>query len=96
MRDNDIFKIMQWVTIQNQYLTEVDDPSTRDLFHVSHILSKTLRKYIFAFGGSCWRQRTMKAAIQNLSDDKWMVEQPRALWAYIFVHTSEAVIIVKL
>lgn len=47
-RDNDVFKIIQWVIMRNQPLTEVDDPLTRDLFHVSHISSKTLRNYILS------------------------------------------------
>lgn len=47
-RDGDVYKIMCWVIMRNQALTEVDDPLTRELFNVEPISSKTLRKYILS------------------------------------------------
>lgn len=39
---------MQRFITQNQPLTEIDEPLTRNLFQVSHVSWKTLRKYILS------------------------------------------------
>ena len=47
-RDNDVFKILEWVVMRNQPLSEVDDPLTRSLFNVKPVSSKSLRSYILS------------------------------------------------
>ena len=47
-RDKDAFKLIEWVIMRNQPISEVDDPLTRSLFNVSPICSKSLREYILS------------------------------------------------
>lgn len=47
-RDNDAFKLIEWVVMRNQPICEVDNSITRGLMNVSPLSSKTLRKYILS------------------------------------------------
>lgn len=47
-RDSETFKILQWITMKSQPLTEVDDRLTRDLFSLEPRSSETVCKYILS------------------------------------------------
>lgn len=47
-KDSDIFRLIEWIIMKNQPITEVDNEITRSILNIKPISSKSLRKYILS------------------------------------------------
>lgn len=47
-REMEVYKLLQWIVMRDQPLSELDNELSRDLFRTKPISSKTMRKYILA------------------------------------------------
>lgn len=47
-RDCDVFKLLEWLVMQNMPLSEVDDPLTHGIMNIPAVFSKFFRKYILS------------------------------------------------
>lgn len=47
-RDSDVFRIIEWVIMRDQPISEIDDSITRSILNVKPICSSSLRRYILS------------------------------------------------